>query len=54
MSCRDLYITLTTYCSLEEKQQIWEEAHKHAEQLHAQNPDDIEPTSRAVLDQMGL
>ena len=51
MSWRDLRIILTTFGSPEEKQWIWQEAHKHADQLHAENPNDVEPTVQAVPDQ---
>ena len=38
MSWRELYTILTTSCSPDEKQWAWEETHKHADQLHTQNP----------------
>ena len=51
MSWRDLYIILTTCCSPDEKQQIWEEAHKHVDQLHIQNPSTNQPAIQAIPDQ---
>lgn len=49
MSWGDLYIILTTCCSPEENK-IWEEAHKYADKLHAQNPDDVGPAAQPVSD----
>ena len=51
MSSRDLYIILTTCCSPDEKQQIWEEACKPADQLHTQNPGTNRPAAQAIPDQ---
>ena len=51
MSWRDLYKILTTCCSPDEKQQIWEEAHNHADQLHTQNPSTNQPAAQAIPDQ---
>ncbi|KAF6114514.1 hypothetical protein HJG60_010498 [Phyllostomus discolor] len=51
MSWRDLYIILTTCCSPDEKQRIWEEARKYADQLHTQNPGTNQPAAQAVPDQ---
>ena len=51
MSCRDLYVILTTCCSPEKKQRIWEEAHKQADQLHAQYYNNVGLASKTVPDQ---
>ena len=51
MSCGDLHILLTTCHSLDEKQWIWEEVHKHTDQLHTQNPDTNQPDAQAIPDQ---
>ena len=51
MSWRNLYIILTTCCSPDEKQWMWEEACKHANQLHIKNPGTNQPAAQAVSDQ---
>lgn len=48
MSWWDLYIILSTCCSLDENQQIWEETCKHADQLHTQNPGSNQPAAQAI------
>ena len=50
MAWRDLYRVLTTCCSPEEKQLIWEGSREHADQLHAEDPGSARPAAEADPD----